>query len=142
MDMRTDLTAVPHAGLRNQILKNQVKGGCGPLVKETTSRRDDDVPCVTADALAPYKKRRKATEVQVTPVARGLRGMNEYRRKVATSCVLQCAQVHQAGTFSRQLGWVFVGTCHPSVHGPPALQKENANSTIRVDPCEGAQTDT
>ena len=25
-----------------------------------------------------------------------------------------------AGTFSRLLGWVFVGPCHPSVHGPPA----------------------
>ena len=123
MIMRTGLTAAPHAGLRNQILKNQVKGGCAPLVKchETTSRRDDDVPCTTADALALYKKKRK-------------KGGHQQR--------LTRAQVHQAGTFSRQLGWVFVGTCHPSVHGPPALQKENANSTIRVDPCEGAQTDT
>ena len=61
MIMRTDLTAAPHAGLRNKILKNQVKGGCTPLVigHEMTSRRDDDVPCVTADALALYKKKRK-----------------------------------------------------------------------------------
>ena len=27
-----------------------------------------------------------------------------------------------AGTFARQLGWVFVGPCHPSVHGPPAME--------------------
>ena len=26
-----------------------------------------------------------------------------------------------AGMFTRRLGWVFVGPCHPSVHGPPAL---------------------
>ena len=26
-----------------------------------------------------------------------------------------------AGTFAQQLGWVFVGPCHPSAHGPPAL---------------------
>jgi hypothetical protein len=25
-----------------------------------------------------------------------------------------------AGTFAQQLGWVFVGSCHPSAHGPPA----------------------
>ena len=25
-----------------------------------------------------------------------------------------------AGTFAQQLGWVFVGPCHPSAHGPPA----------------------
>ena len=25
-----------------------------------------------------------------------------------------------AGTFTQQLGWVFVGPCHPSAHGPPA----------------------
>ena len=56
-----DLTAVPHAGLRNQILKSQVRGGCAPVVKghEATSRRDDDVPCMTADALALYKKKKK-----------------------------------------------------------------------------------
>ena len=60
MDMRMDLTAVPHAGLRNQIQKPG-KGGCAPVVKghETTSRRDDDVPCMTADALALYKKKKK-----------------------------------------------------------------------------------
>ena len=40
---------------------------------------------------------------------------------------LQCAQVHQADTFSRQLGWVFVGPCHPSVHGPPAKKKKQFN---------------
>ena len=25
-----------------------------------------------------------------------------------------------AGTFAQKLGWVFVGPCHPSAHGPPA----------------------
>jgi len=25
-----------------------------------------------------------------------------------------------AGTFAHHLGWVFVGPCHPSAHGPPA----------------------
>jgi len=25
-----------------------------------------------------------------------------------------------ADTFAQQLGWVFVGPCHPSAHGPPA----------------------
>ena len=25
----------------------------------------------------------------------------------------------QTGTFSQHLGWVFVGRCHPSAHGPP-----------------------
>ena len=28
-----------------------------------------------------------------------------------------------AGTFAQQLGWVFVGPCHPSAHGPPAWRK-------------------
>ena len=45
--------------------------------------------------------------------------------------------MHQAGTFSRQLGWVFVGPCHPSVHGPPALtkakkQKGKPNKSKRI----------
>ena len=31
-----------------------------------------------------------------------------------------CNSSTLAGTFARQLGWVFVGPCHPSVHGPPA----------------------
>ena len=26
----------------------------------------------------------------------------------------------QTGTFSQHLGWVFIGPCHPSAHGPPA----------------------
>ena len=25
----------------------------------------------------------------------------------------------QTGTFSQHLGWVFIGPCHPSAHGPP-----------------------
>ena len=31
-----------------------------------------------------------------------------------------------ASTFAQQLGWVFVGPCHPSAHGPPATNKVQA----------------
>ena len=38
--------------------------------------------------------------------------------------VLGLATPHQdskiTGTFAQQLGWAFVGPCHPSAHGPPA----------------------
>ena len=38
--------------------------------------------------------------------------------------VLELATSHHdskiAGTFAQQLGWVFVGPCRPSAHGPPA----------------------
>ena len=34
-----------------------------------------------------------------------------------------------AGTFTQQLGWVFVGPCHPSAHGPPAFMAHDKNET-------------
>ena len=34
---------------------------------------------------------------------------------------MPCRSEKIAGTFAQQLGWVFVGPCHPSAHGPPAL---------------------
>ena len=65
MDMRTDLTAVPHACLRNpnperprKVLKSVgvFKRKCGPKREAKPIRQSDDVPCVTAAALALYKK--------------------------------------------------------------------------------------
>ena len=65
MDMRTDLTAVPHACLRNpnpersrKVLKSLgvFKRKCGPKREAKPIRQSDDVPCVTAAALALYKK--------------------------------------------------------------------------------------
>ena len=36
-----------------------------------------------------------------------------------------------AGTFAQQLGWVFVGPCHPSAHGPPATNKVQVLHLLR-----------
>ena len=36
-----------------------------------------------------------------------------------------------AGTFAQQLGWVFVGPCHPSAHGPLATNKVQVSHLLR-----------
>ena len=73
MDMRTDLTAVPHASLRNpnpeksrKVLESLgfFKRTCGPKRKAKAIRQSDGVPCVTAAALALYQ-RLKIVQVQV-----------------------------------------------------------------------------
>ena len=73
IDMRTDLTAVPHARLRHpnpertrKVLKilEVFKRTCGPKVKAKSIRQSDGVPCVTAAALALYQ-RLKIVQVQV-----------------------------------------------------------------------------
>ena len=70
MDMRTDLTAVPHASLRNpkprKVLKNLgvCKRKWGQKLKAKADRQGDGVSCVTAAALALYQ-RLKIVQVQV-----------------------------------------------------------------------------
>ena len=73
MDMRTDLTAVPRASLRNpnpersrKVLKNLgvCKRKWGQKPKAKADRLGDGVSCVTAAALALYQ-RLKIVQVQV-----------------------------------------------------------------------------
>ena len=64
MDMHTDLTAVPHAGLGFHFLRTRIrttgasgssKRKNGQRLKTRSVRQGDGVPCVTAAALALYQ---------------------------------------------------------------------------------------
>ena len=75
MDMRTDLTAVPHASLRNpnpersrKVLKSLgvFKRKRGQKLKTGPIRQGDVVPCVTANAVALYKRKKNGHLLRLT----------------------------------------------------------------------------
>ena len=83
MEMRTDLTAVPHASLRNRNPERSRKAltslgvfkrKCGPKRKAKPIRQSDGVPCVTAAALALYKNVQTFEDSRyVTVISRDIR---------------------------------------------------------------------
>ena len=76
------------------------------------------------------KKFSVLTEAEVLLRVLGLALCHYEENEMSMIGVLGLAPCHCsgkiAGTFSQHLGWVFVGPCHPSAHGPPAGIKADA----------------